>query len=283
MKRALVLVMLCMAACSVGAEEFIASTVSGLASDDPPVRRGAFDAAVGIGPPMVGPLLDMVKSGSAANRHTAEMALARVVANASAPGAMDQAARVRAALLARVESGADNGAPDRVCAARLLGIIGQADRGTADALKKAVLSGGPVSSAALEAMQRIPGRPMTDALIEALRRADAAQRAAIVLALGARKDLSVLPVLLNLARGASGDVQAAGVRALGMLGSAKAIAVLRKVGMGAPDRLRQAVADALIAIADARGQDERSRLEALQAARELAVTDAQKTAVGAHR
>jgi len=279
-KRALVLALMMLTAAGSLAADDAALVSSGVASADPAVRRGAFDAAVGIGPPMVAPLLDMVKSGSAANRHTAEMALARIVANASAPGAMDQAARVRAALLARVESGADNAAADRVCAARLLGIIGQADRGTADALKKAVLSGGPVSSAALEAMQRIPGRPMTDALIEALRRADAAQRAAIVLALGARKDLSVLPVLINLARGASGAVQAAGVRALGMLGSAKAIAVLRKVGTGAPDRLRQAVVDALIAIADARGQDEKSRLEALRAARELAVTDAQKTAVG---
>lgn len=282
MKRALLLLMVLMAACSVAAEDFIASAVSGLASDDPAARRAAFDAAVRLGAPMVAPLLDMIQRGGAAEKHTAEMALARVVANASAPGA-EEAAKVRDGLLGRLETGKDNAAADRVCAARLLGIIGQADRRTADALKKAALTGGPVSAASLEAMQRIPGRPMTDALTEALRRADAAQRAAIVLALGARKDLSVLPVLINLARGASGDVQAAGVRALGLLGSAKAIPVLSKVGMGAPDRLRQAVADALIAIADARGQDGKSHLEALRAARELAVTDAQKTAVGAHQ
>jgi len=251
----------------------------GLAMADPAVRRVAFDAAVRLGSPMVVLLLDMIKDSGAAERHIAEMALARIVANASAPGATGQAASVRTLLLARLESARANDVAGRVWAARLLGIIGQADGRTADAFKRALLNGGPVSEAALEAMQRIPGRQMTDALIGALHQVEPGQQPAMLLALGARKDERTLSTLNDAARSRSEDVQTAAVRALGLLGSAKAIPVLRRIGVGAPDRLRQAVVDALIAILDAKGQDERARLEALQAARGLAVTDAQKKAL----
>jgi HEAT repeat protein len=256
---------------------------SGLEQADPAVRRVAFDAAVRLGAPMVGPLLDMIARGDAPQRHIAEMALARIVANASAPGAAGQAAAVRTLLLARLESARANDAAGRVWAARLLGIIGQADRRTVDALKRALLSGGSVSAAALETMQRIPGWQMTEALIGALHQVEPSQQPAMLLALGARKDERTLSTLNDAARSRSEDVQTAAVRALGLLGSAKAIPVLRRIGAGAPDRLRQAVVDALIAILDAKGQDERARVEALQAARELAVTDAQKRALGLSR
>jgi len=258
-----------------------AFVATGLVQDDPAVRRLAFDAAVKLGAPMTGPLLNIVKGGGAAQTHTAEMALGRIVASASAPGAEKQASAVRGVLLARMEGRGGNDAPDRACAARLLGIVGCGDGRTVQALTKALSTGGTVSAAALEAMQRIPGRAMTEALIEALRQADATRQPALLLALGARRDEAAISALADAARTKRGDVQLAAVHALGILGSAKAIPVLRGVGTGAPDQLRQAVVDALITILDARNLDEAARLDALRAARELAVTDAQKRAVGA--
>jgi HEAT repeat protein len=253
----------------------------GLRQDDAAVRRVAFDAAVRLGAPMIGPLLDMVQGGGAAPSHSAEMALGRIVANASARGAEQQAAAVRGALLARLESRAGDDAPDRACAARLLGIVGCGDERTAQALTNALVAGGAVSAAALEAMQRIPGRAMTEALVKALQQADATRQSALLLGLGARRDEAAIPGLADIARMKSGETQLAAVRALGMLGSAKAVPILRGIGTGAPDQLRQAVADALITILDARNLDEAERMDALRAARDLAVTDAQKRAVGA--
>jgi HEAT repeat protein len=258
-----------------------AFVATGLAQDDPAVRRLAFDAAIRLGAPMTEPVLDMVKRGGAAQTHAGEMALGRIVADASAPGAEKEAAAVRGVLLARIEGKGKNDAPDRACAARLLGIVGESDGRTVQALTKALSAGGAVSAAALEAMQRIPGRAVTAALIEVLKQADATRQPALLLALGARRDETAIPALADAARTTSGDVRLAAVHALGVLGSAKAIPILRGVGTGAPDQLRQAVADALIIILDARNLDEAARLDALRAARELAVTDAQKRAVGA--
>jgi len=252
----------------------------GLSATDPAVRRLAFDAAVNLGPLMTAPLLDLIERGEAAQRHVAEMALGRVVANASTPGAEAQAADTRQALLARLASQGHNAAPDRVCAARMIGLIGPGDDRTVSVLEKALAEGGPVSAAALETMQRIPGRAITAALIRAVHRASAAQQPPLLLALGARKDEGALALLTNMARSGAENIQLAAVRALGMLGSAKGISVLREVAVGAGERVRQEVADALIVILDSRGLDDEARLEALYAARELAVTDAQKRAVG---
>jgi len=258
-----------------------AFVAKGLVQDGAAMRRLAFDAAVKLGAPMTGLLLNMVKGGGAAQTHTAAMTLGRIVANASAPGAEKQASAVRGVLLARIEGKGEDDAPDRACAARLLGIIGCGDQRTVQALTKALSSGGTVAAAALEAMQRIPGRAMTEALVKALRQADATRQPALLLALGARRDEAAISALADAARTKRGDVQLAAVHALGVSGSAKAIPVLRGVGAGAPDQLRQAVVDALITILDARNLDEAARLDALRAARELAVTDAQKRAVGA--
>lgn len=258
--------------------EFLAQ---GLAHEDPAVRRAAFEAALGLGAGMVGPLLDMIARGDPPQRHTAEMALARIVRVASAPGQEGQRDAARDALLARVGGDGGNAARDRVCVARLLGIIGEADPRTVAALTSAVLEGGPVSDAALEAMQLIPGRAMTEALIAAFREAEPSRQPAVLLALGARKDGDAVLVVGGVARRASGDLQLAAVRALGILGSARAIPMLRRAGAGAPDALRREVVAALLTLFDTARlyPDERSQL--LAAARDLAVTDAQKAAVEA--
>jgi len=252
----------------------------GLASSDPTVRRVAYDNAIKLGPPMVGPLLDMLTRGGAAERHVAAMALERIAANASAPGAEAQAVAVQASLVARLSAHESGAAEDRVCAARLLGLVGRSDQRTVAALEKALQENGPVSDAALGAMQRIPGQAVTMALIHALRQASSWQQPALLVALGARKDEAAIAVIADTARSGTGDVQLAAVRALGMVGSAKAIPILRRIAAGAAGAVRQAVADALIVLIDAKGLDDDARLEALRAARELAVTDAQKAAAG---
>jgi hypothetical protein len=252
----------------------------GLSSSDAGVRRLAYDNAIKLGPPMVAPLLDILARGEAVERHAAQMALERIAASASAPGAEAQAAAVQASLVTRLAGDASSAAADRVCAARLLGLVGQGDERTLAVLRKAVLENGPVSAAALGAMQRIPGRAVTTALVHALRRANSSQQAALLLALGARKDEAAIPVIGDMAGARTGEVQLAAVRALGMVGSAKAIPILRTIAAGATTAVREVVVDALITLIDAKGLDDEMRLEALRAARELAVTQAQKIAVG---
>lgn len=253
----------------------------GLKSSDPSVRRLAFDASVRLGPPMIPALLDAIRNGDQAQRYTAEKALTRIVASASAPEAKTQAA-VAHALAEQVAAKGANDASDRVSAARLLGLVGQPDSATIAALRRALLEGGPVGAAALESMQRIPGPAMTEALVDTAYMLPG-ELPALLLAVGARKDDAALPLLADAARGRSGETQVAAVRALGILGSAKAIPVLREVGAGSSGTLRQAVVDALIVLIDARGLKEVDRLQALGLARELAVTETQKAAVGLPR
>jgi len=258
-----------------------AFVAQGLKSSEPKARRLAFDASVGLGPPMVAPLLDAIRDGDQAQRHTAEKALSRIVAAASAPRAEMQA-EVARALAQRVAAKGANDASDRVSAARSLGLVGQPDSATIAALRGALLEGGPVAAAALESMQRIPGPAMTEALVDTAYMLPG-ELPALLLAVGARKDDAALPLLADAARNRSGETQVAAVRALGILGSAKAIPVLREVGDKSAGTVRQAVVDALIVLIDARGLSEVDRLQALSLAREWAVTDTQKAAVGSAR
>jgi len=251
---------------------------SGLLGADPVIRRGAYEAAVALGAPMVEPLLELAR-GEAQPRQVAELALGRIAARASAPGAAAEAARVREVLLRHLEQGQGNGRPDLACAARLLGTVGQGDERTARVLQRSLLAGGTLAQAALQAMQAIPGRPITQALLAALPRVEPGRQPALLLALGARRDEAALPTLGRLAREKAGAVQAAAVRALGLLGSGRAVPVLEQVGAGAPDALRQAVVEALIVLLDSRGLEQEARLRALAAARSLAVTPAQKRAL----
>lgn len=136
----------------------------GLVSSDSDIRKAAYDAAVRLGPPMVDSLLDIVRRRVPAHAHAAEMALSRVVAQASAPGAQKQANSVRDALLSRLEIAGEKDASECVLAARMLGIIGREDERTIKALSALVAGGGHVSEAAVAAMQRIPGGRMAEAL-----------------------------------------------------------------------------------------------------------------------
>ena len=255
----------------------------GLAGDDSAVRRTAYDAAIRLGPPMVLPLLDLLKRGGAPARHAAEMALTRIVANASAPGDDEAARAAREALVAGLTEEGGNAAPSRACAARLLGLIGQDDWRTVAALRRALAEGGPVSEAALGAMQVIPGRPLTASLMLALRRADESLQPGLALALGARKDEAAIPMLSRMAREGSQNVRLAAVQALGAIGGARVLPVLREVGAGAPDQVRHVAVDALLSILKSGELNRDQRIAVVRLAHELAVTDREKAAVDAAR
>lgn len=257
-----------------------ASISAGLTSSDPAVRQSAYDAAIRLGAPMVASLLDLIGQGEAAPAHVAQMALERIVGRASAPGAGSQAEKVRDALLNRLAQSGDHNDRARVVAAQLLGIIGTEDRRTARVLKDAVLGGGRVAGAALEAAQRIPGGRITDALLDALRQSPLAGKVAIILALGARKDSRALGELSRLAQKESGEIQVAALQALGLLGNPRAAAVLQNVAQSGAEASRKAAVDALLLLADASGVKASTRAEILQAAQKFAVTEAQKTAAG---
>lgn len=256
------------------------TVVSDMKSSDPAVRKSAYDAAIRLGAPMVSPLLDVIGQGEAAHAHVAQMALTRIVGMASSSGAKSQTGKVRDALLNRLAQSGDNNDRARVLAAQLLGIIGTDDRRTARALKDAVLGGGTVSGAALEAMQRISGGRITDALLDALRQAQPPGKVAIILALGARKDSRALSELNRLAQKESGEIQVAALQALGTLGKPQAASVLQSVAQSGSEASRKAAVDALLLLADAPGLKASTRAEILQAAQKFAVTEAQKTAAG---
>lgn len=257
-----------------------ATVVRDMKSSDPAVRKLAYESAIRLGAPMVSPLLDVIGQGEAAHAHVAQMALTRIVGVASSSGAKSQAGKVRDALLNRLAQSGDNNDRARVVAAQLLGIIGSDDRRTARALKDAVLGGGTVSGAALEAAQRISGGRITDALLDALRQAQPPGKVAIILALGARKDSRALSELNRLAQKESGEIQVAALQALGALGNPQAAPVLQTVAQSGPEASRKAAVDALLLLADAPGLKASTRTEILQAAQKLAVTEAQKTAAG---
>jgi len=223
-----------------------AFVASGLTSSDPAIRKVAYDATLRLGPPMAPLLLDILSRDEPIPAHAARMALFYIVGQASAPGARRQASEVRKALLTRLSGKGDLNGQARTASAQLLGIIGADERRTVDTLKKALLEGGSVSAAALEALQRIPGRRATDVLIDVLRRNDAPDRAAVALALGARKDLRALPALTDLAQHETGDMQIAAIRALGALGSERAVPVLRKIAESGPEIARRTAADILL-------------------------------------
>jgi len=218
---------------------------------DPEIGKMAYDAAVRLGPPMVPALLRLVREGEPAVAHGAGLALERIVLAASAPASPDRAFPVRRDLLACLAAPGDSAAPDRLAAARLLGIVGLADARTVATLKQAVLAGGPVGAAALEAMQRIPGRAMSDGVIGLIRRVPPAQRPAVLLALGERRDPVALAVLADTVARGSGEAQVAAIRALGMLGSAKALPALQTAALNASEALKREISASLLAIRDA--------------------------------
>jgi HEAT repeat protein len=227
---------------------------------------------------MVPHLLEWVSEGEPPVAHAARMALEHIVGAASSdPSQADTVRRLLLTALALRKGSED---PARLLAIRLLGLIGIDDRRTAYVLKRAIREGGRVAEAALEAAQRIPGRRITEALIEALHRASPEQKVAVLLALGTRTEVRALPELIRWARRGTSEAQLAALRALGRLGSVRAVPALREVASSGPEAARRAAVDALLLIAGKAETDETTRAAILQAVRELACTAAQRWAVG---
>ncbi len=159
--------------------------MKGLVSKDSEIRQSALDAAVKLGPRMMGHLFPMLPKAKPENAKIFETAITRITNNESAPKAAGQA-EVREMLIRRLYAESPNDRRDKVLAARLLGTIGQSDGRTVHVLKLTVLNGGPAGDAALDSMQMIPGKAMTEALTDLVSRVDASRRPAVVQALGAR-------------------------------------------------------------------------------------------------
>ncbi|HIE52872.1 MAG TPA: hypothetical protein EYP85_14050, partial [Armatimonadetes bacterium] len=106
-------------------EEEPVSIIAGLRAKDADARRGAREAAVRLGAPMVEPLFDLLAEDDVACRRVAEGTLFAIVAASSAPDAPPAPrAAVSEALVAQLRG--KGPARVRVYAARLLGLIGGA-------------------------------------------------------------------------------------------------------------------------------------------------------------
>lgn len=251
-----------------------AFVMQSLSSTDPAIRATAYDASVRLGPTVIASLLDLAR-GDDTEAHVAEMALTRIVLESSADRSSEKCAQIRDALLSRLESGRD----DAMLTVKLLGFAGTDDQPTLTALKTAWRKGGRTAEAVLESLRRIEGANATDALLDLLPESKNDRRVAVILALGERKDRRAIAPLAAIARSEDGDAHRAAIRALGASGRAEAVEVLRRIAERDANSREDAV-NALIALVDY-PIDDWSRRAALDCAREHAVSEPQKTAVGA--
>lgn len=101
---------------------------------------------------------------------------------------------------------------------------------------------------AIYALQQIPGAVAEDALIQAVRTATGATKAAVVTALGERKAASAVPVIAPLLQQPALAVPAA--IALGRIGGAAAASALVSASATAPVGLKQVVASSILSSAE---------------------------------
>ena len=100
------------------------------------------------------------------------------------------------------------------------------------------------------ALERIPGPEATSALLAALPNVYGSVRAGVVDSLGERRDSAAVPALEWLVGNADAASATAALAALAKIGGDEALAILSKVAMEGPARLRPAAADAYLRCAD---------------------------------
>ncbi len=109
-------------------------------------------------------------------------------------------------------------------AVNALALVG--DGSSVPVLAAAAAGGGPKEDAAVKALTLMNAPDVSDALLERIQGADAAETAVIADVMGRRRDDAVTPALRELAQRGDGGVRAAAAQALGEVGTAADAALL---------------------------------------------------------
>jgi len=152
----------------------------------------------------------------------------------------------RIAVMVTSFAGPDNPTPMRALAARMLGLMGDAQ---ALPTLMSMLGEEPVREEARRAITQIPGREATDALVSMLSTSGPEFAQDILHALAARGARSAAPAIVRAASAGNMGVRLAAVDALGQMGDASAADPLWQLATQGPAELRPAALDAYLRLA----------------------------------
>ncbi len=168
------------------------------------------------------------------------------------------------ALLAVLQGNAPQQAKADAC--RRLGMAGAKEAVPA---LSALLADPPLAAHARTALENIPDPSAGAALREALTRLDGALLVGVIGSLGARREVSAVPALTRLAKSNQEEITSAALTALGRIGTNEAVSALQPALASKSSVIKNAAADALLAVADSRLRQGRSAeaLRVLEAVR----------------
>ncbi len=227
------------------AEAELRAFLAAIGGQDAAARGEAMQRASDMGAAAVFGLGELLTSEDPSVSRGAKVALESIAAHAARPGADDERVAVGRALVELL--GADLTSSGRATVIRQLGLVGREH--AVGALYR-LLSDPELAEPARQAIQRIPGRRATEALLAALPHAPEKLKCGLIFALGSRRDVEAVPVLIALARDRNMAVRLAAVDVLGRIGDARAAGAIATAAMYGPDRQRRVAIDAALRLAD---------------------------------
>ena len=114
----------------------------------------------------------------------------------------------------------------------------------------ALLDTEPLSTAARNVLESMPGPEAAQALRVALEKVNGLQKIGLINSLGARRDAASLRILTRLSKDADSGIAAAAIAAIGEIGSPRAARILRATQTQAPAQIRKTLTDASLVCAE---------------------------------
>ncbi len=223
----------------------VAELTARLASEEEGVRKQAFDALVALGEEGVRGLLELLANPGQANAAGVKFGLHGLAVYVSRPGAEGERRAFVSALCEYLSSKAPAEAKRFVI--RQLQIAGREDAVPALAALLADEQLGETARQALIANRTVEA---LRALRAAVARTSGARRAAIILALGERRDAAAVPLLLQQAKSADEQVRLAAIEALGRIGDERAAPVIAAALGQGPGRVQEAALSAYLMLGE---------------------------------
>jgi len=233
---------LCVGMASGGEVEDLIGAIKG---GDAERRRDAAESIVKCGAEAVAPLFALFSGNDRDVAKAARVALWGIAMRAARPSAEDERLAVCRALQRQAESNAP--ITSRAYAIELLGLVG---RGEVVPVLIRFLRKDALREAARRALIRIPDASATDALLNALQRADESFKPALVAALGARNDPRATGKVLELIKKGRGELRLAAIRAIGRIGGDDAAKPLEEIIKSGDEREVDAAFDSYLRIAE---------------------------------
>lgn len=208
-------------AAQAATEAEVAEWIQQLSSEDAGTRQAACDRATEVGVAAITPLGALVGGENQPVAKAARLALERIVAQATRPGAEEERAAASDALIGLIQEGQP--APTRQFAIRLLGDAGNEK---AVAALAGLLDDEEWRERARWALERIASPAAAQALLKAVAGATGEFRAALIHSLGELGAAEAVPTLLRvIVQDTDNAVRLAVLEALGRIGDPRALPV----------------------------------------------------------